>query len=73
MNVKTVFSFKGHEIDLMVMGTSTYTGHVGQFYYMSMRFKDVSHLPNIDIGVGYNLGSATVTSYKVALGNVSIL
>ena len=73
MNVKTVFSFRGHEIDLMVMGTSTYTGHVGQFYYMSMRFKDVSHLPNIDIGVGYNLGSATVTSYKVALGNVAIL
>ena len=73
MNFRVVYSFRGHEIDLMAMGISTYTGHADQFYYMSMRFKDVSHLPNIDIGVGYNLGSAYVTSYKVALGNVTIL
>ena len=73
MDITVVYSFRGSVIDLMVKGVSTYEGHVGQTYYMSMRFKDVSSLANIDIGVGYNLGSASITSYQTVIGTATLL
>ncbi|MCR5506044.1 MAG: hypothetical protein K6F07_03525, partial [Bacilli bacterium] len=65
------FSVSTKQVSILVKGTSNVEGNLGLRYYISMisAVIDTDTFTHMNIGVGYNQGKATCTSYRIIKGN----